>query len=44
VLAREREEDEKWRKMMMDKFAEDDRLGTVPVRTTHSHEDQMVLF
>jgi hypothetical protein len=28
VLAREREEDAKWRNMMMQKFAEDDRLGS----------------
>ncbi len=26
---REREEDERWRQRMLDKFAEDDRIGTV---------------
>ncbi len=29
MLAREREEDERWRQRMLDKFAEDDRIGTV---------------
>jgi hypothetical protein len=29
VLAREREEDERWRQRMLDKFAEDDRIGIV---------------
>jgi hypothetical protein len=27
-MAREREEDEKWKQRMMEKFAEDDRIGT----------------
>ena len=26
-MAREKEEDESWRQKMMDKFAEDDRIG-----------------
>ncbi len=40
VLAREREEDERWRQRMLDKFAEDDRIGTtvhaVPVHMQYS--------
>jgi hypothetical protein len=35
VLAREREEDERWRQRMLDKFAEDDRIGTV--HSVHTH-------
>jgi hypothetical protein len=35
VLAREREEDERWRQRMLDKFAEDDRIGTVHAVPVH---------